>query len=396
MYLQLNSVIIDGDSTNRQELAGFLSGLGVNVVAQLPGLDVLGPVLARPDAPQLVIINLDPGAMESLRKMSHLPRQYPNVNFFVMSQVLDPNVLMEAMHVGIREFIPLPIVEQKFAAAVERVANSHGMGKRARIVHVIPTMGGCGSTTVACNVAASIAQAGHKTALVDMDLVRGGVASYFDTRARYTIADVMQSGERIDKQLLDNALVTHKNSSLSILARPELPEDTQRVTASGVQRLLGILSRLFDYAVIDSVMSIDPIYAQAIHAADVNLIVMQLNVPSAKNAERFVGALRRMGIEASKIKIVVNRYVKKGWDIAPEEVERALGLKIAWSVPNDFKTAIAAINYGEPVVLRAPKTEISTSLAGLAQLLATKPASRQQQQQQQPGPLPAAPRRGAA
>jgi pilus assembly protein CpaE len=113
-------------------------------------------------------------------------------------------------------------------------------------------------------------------------------------------------------------------------------------------------------------MSIDPLYTAAIQASDVNLLVMQLNVPSAKNAERFVGCLRRMGIEASKIRIVVNRYVKKGCDIEPDEVERALGLKISWMVPNDFKNAIAAINFGEPVVLRAPRAEISTSLAALA------------------------------
>jgi pilus assembly protein CpaE len=119
-------------------------------------------------------------------------------------------------------------------------------------------------------------------------------------------------------------------------------------------------------------MSIDPVYAEAIKAADVNLIVMQLNIPSAKNAERFVGALRRMGIDASKIKIVVNRYVKKGCDIEPDEVEKALGLKIAWMIPNDFKNAIAAINYGEPVVLRAPRAEISTSLQGLAQQLGVR------------------------
>jgi Flp pilus assembly CpaE family ATPase len=79
-----------------------------------------------------------------------------------------------------------------------------------------------------------------------------------------------------------------------------------------------------------------------------------------------------MGIESSKIKIVVNRFVKKGWDIEPDEVERALGLKISWSVPNDFKNAIAAINYGEPVVLRAPRSEMSVSLAGLAATFATK------------------------
>jgi pilus assembly protein CpaE len=369
MYVQLNSVIIDGDEANRQELANFLSTFGVNVTAQFASPENLGTVLMRPDAPQLVIVNLDPGAMENLRRLSTLPRQFPTVSFFVMSQVLDPNLLMEAMHLGVKEFIPLPIGEQKFAAAVERVASTHGMGKRAKIIHVIPTMGGCGSTTVACNVAASLAATGSKTCLVDLDLIRGGVASYFDTRARYTIADIMDTGEKLDKQLLDNALVLHKKSNLALLARPELPEDTQRVTATGVQRLHNILGRLFDFAVIDSIMSIDPVYAATIHAADLNVIVMQLNVPSAKNAERFVGALRRMGIEASKIRIVVNRYVKKGWDIAPEEVERALGLKIAWSVPNDFKNAIAAINYGEPVVMRAPRSEMSVALNGMAQLL---------------------------
>jgi MinD-like ATPase involved in chromosome partitioning or flagellar assembly len=38
-------------------------------------------------------------------------------------------------------------------------------------------------------------------------------------------------------------------------------------------------------------------------------------------------------------------------------------------VPNDFKNAIAAINYGEPVVMRAPRSEMSISLTGLAGML---------------------------
>ena len=129
---------------------------------------------------------------------------------------------------------------------------------------------------------------------------------------------------------------------------------------------MGVLARVFDNVVIDSLMSIDPVYSAVIAAADINLLVMQLNIPSAKNAERFVGVLRRMGVEASKIRIVVNRYVKKGGDIQPDEVERALGLKVSWTVPNDYKNALGAINFGEPVVLRAPRSEISTSLRDLA------------------------------
>jgi pilus assembly protein CpaE len=370
MFLQLNAIVVDADPANRSEMSAFLTQHGVQVTQQLPGSENLAALLQR-EAVQLVVVNLDPNPHEALKRIGHLPRQFPTVSFFVLSQLMDAHLLMDAMHLGVKEFIPLPINAEKFAGAIERIAGSFGMGKRARVIHVIPTMGGCGSTTIACNVAASLAKAG-KTALLDLDLVRGGVASYFDLRPRYTIADVMDQTASLDMQLLDNALARHGKSGLGILSRPDLPEDTQRVTQAGFGRLMGMIGRMFDYVVMDSMMSIDPVYAAAIGAADVNVIVMQLNVPSAKNAERFVGALRRMGIESSKMKIVVNRYVKKGWDIDPEEVERALGLKISWMVPNDFKTAIEAINFGEPVVIRAPRAEMSTSLTGLAQMLDAK------------------------
>jgi len=376
MYVQLNAVIVDPDAGNRQELANFLSAFGVNVMSHASSVEQVVPLLGRTDAPQLVIINLDPNAQENLKKIGHLPRQFAATSFFVMSQVLDPNLLMDAMHLGVKEFIPVPIQEQKFAAAVERVSSAHGMGKKARVINVIPTIGGCGATTVACNVAASLAQSESKTSLADLDLLRGGVASYFDIRPRYTIADVMASADKVDKQLLDTALAIHRNSGLAILARPELPEDSLRVNPQGVQRLINVLGRLFDFVVIDSVMSIDPVYSAVLGAADVHVVVVQLNVPSCRNAERMLGAMRRMGIEASKIRVVVNRYVKKGGDIEPDEAEKALGVKIGWLVPNDFKNAIAAINYGEPVVLRAPRSEMSLSLAGLAQTLSGRDAMR--------------------
>jgi pilus assembly protein CpaE len=375
MYVQINCAIVDADAANRQELCSFLSNNGVHTAAQYGDPQPLLSILARPDAPLLVIINLDPNPQEMLARVSALPRQFPQTHFYLMSQVMDPHLLMDAMHLGIREFIPLPIAPEKFAAAIERSAQAAGMGKKARIIHVVPTVGGCGSTTVACNVAACLAGQKTRTALLDMDLVRGGVAGYFDIRPRYTIADVMDAVEKADRTLLDNALAIHKGSGLAILSRPDLPEDIQRVNGPGVHRLLTMLGRMFDYVVIDSVMSVDPIYAATIAAADINLIVMQLNIPSAKNAERYVGALRRQGIEASKIRLVVNRYLKKGGDIEPDEVERAMGLKISWLIPNDFKNAIAAINFGEPVVLRAPKSEISTSLIGLTGILTNQNAA---------------------
>src|SRR5215218_8538641 len=151
MFVQLNAIVIDADPANRAEMSAFLTQRGVLVVQELPGVEALDKVLNRADAPHLVVVNLDPGPADTLKRMGHLPRQFPAVSFFALSQVLDANVLMDAMHLGVKEFIPLPIHVDKFSAAIERVAGMNGMGKRARVIHVVPTMGGCGSTTIACN-----------------------------------------------------------------------------------------------------------------------------------------------------------------------------------------------------------------------------------------------------
>jgi hypothetical protein len=52
MYVQLNCVIVDADPANRQELANFMAGFGVNVLAQAPAADGLPGLLGRADAPR--------------------------------------------------------------------------------------------------------------------------------------------------------------------------------------------------------------------------------------------------------------------------------------------------------------------------------------------------------
>jgi pilus assembly protein CpaE len=367
MFVQLNCIIVDADTANRQELTTFLAGQGLNVMAALGSVESL-PGLLAPGTARLAIVNIDPNAHENLQRVGQLIRQFPRITFFVMSAAVDAGLVMEAMHQGVKDFIPLPVNQQKFLASIERIAVSEGGDKRAKVIHVIPTMGGCGATTIACNVAASLAK-NAKALLLDLDLIRGGVANAFDLRARYSMADVMDLSTDLDKALIDNAIAIHRQTGLAVLARPEVPEDSQRITKQGLTRLLAVTSRLYDYILIDSVMSLDPLYTSAIQAADVNLLVMQLNVPSAKNTERFLGAMRRMGIDSNRTQVVVNRAAKKGWDIEPSDVERALGLKISWMLPNDYKNAIAAVNYGEPLIMRAPRSEICESFAGLTQML---------------------------
>ena len=55
-----------------------------------------------------------------------------------------------------------------------------------------------------------------------------------------------------------------------------MPEDSQRINRQGLTRLISVVSRLFDYVLIDSMMSTDPVYQTALHAA----------VPGATSAPR--------------------------------------------------------------------------------------------------------------
>src|SRR5437016_3041140 len=119
MLVNLNCIVIDADATNRQEMSNFLANFSVHVIAQLQNIEQLPPVL-RGETPQLVVVNLDPNPHENLKKVAALVRQQPSISFFVLSQALDPHLLMEAIHAGVKEFVPLPIDATKFASGVER------------------------------------------------------------------------------------------------------------------------------------------------------------------------------------------------------------------------------------------------------------------------------------
>src|SRR6187551_157796 len=139
-------------------MTSFLQSHGVSSVTQLQAIEQLPPLLGGGDPPKLVIVHLDPDPQHNLEKLTLFIRQYPHISFFVMTATLETSLVLDAMHAGVKEFVPLPVNQQKFTAALERVAQMEGLEKRAKVLHFIPSMGGCGSTTVACNIAVSLAK----------------------------------------------------------------------------------------------------------------------------------------------------------------------------------------------------------------------------------------------
>lgn len=67
-----------------------------------------------------------------------------------------------------------------------------------KLISVTSGKGGVGKTTVTCNLAMSLAAAGHRVLIFDGDIGMANVDIFFGVRARHTIQDLL-SGEPIQK-----------------------------------------------------------------------------------------------------------------------------------------------------------------------------------------------------
>jgi pilus assembly protein CpaE len=77
-----------------------------------------------------------------------------------------------------------------------------------------------------------------------------------------------------------------------------------------------------------------------------------------------------MGFGRDKVKLVVNRYIKKG-DIKLDDAEKVLNYPIFRSIPNDYDSAMAALNKGISISKYKPRSYVSTSIEEMAKDIIT-------------------------
>jgi pilus assembly protein CpaE len=94
--------------------------------------------------------------------------------------------------------------------------------------------------------------------------------------------------------------------------------------------------------------------------------VMTAELPSIRNAVRYIEHLERLGYSPNKIQVVLNRHSKRG-PLSDERIEKALGRKISLRVPNNYNEVIRAINSGAPIA--SGKSDFGAAIQGWAREL---------------------------
>jgi len=229
-----------------------------------------------------------------------------------------------------------------------------GASAPGTVVTVMSTKGGVGKTVVATNLAVAMASLGKTVALVDLDLQFGDVGIVLGLEPVQTIVGAVMGGERLDAQMLRGFLTKH-SSGVEVLLAPTQPEDAELVTASRIDRIIGLLMTMFEFVVIDTPPVLDEAVLTSLDRSDRVLAITMMDVASVKNSRVSLQKLRQLGYNTSSVDVMLNRADSKVY-LRADEVEQAIGMPIKYRLPSDLQIP-RSVNKGMPVVLEAPRSQ---------------------------------------
>ncbi len=303
--------------------------------------------------PDVVILDDGLPGIDIIARLAKIQTRFAQAAIFVVSPDNSPKNIVRLMKAGASEFISNPLKADNLIDAVEefRIKRaSAGRAVQGKIYSFISSKGGIGSSVVAVNSAAALARTqGKSVALCDLSLESGDASVMLDVMPRLSIVDLCRNIHRLDVALLHGVLSRHM-AGLDFLAAPLNPADITAIKAEHIRQILSLGRKLYDFILLDCpAMHVDECTFEALSLSEKIFILSDLSVTAIRNASRLCRHIEGLGIERSRIAVVINRYIK-GSTLSIEEVEKNLSRPVFWIFPNDFEPIVSSINRGIPLV----------------------------------------------
>jgi pilus assembly protein CpaE len=371
---QLTAAIVSHDDEFKRQMARMLRACGVPV-GLIEGRTADGSV------PDVAVVDIRTDVASGMSAIERLRASSASMAVFAIAVSAEPDLILQAMRAGANEFFPWTpgaqpgasrSLEETFHGAVRRTAArreaAHAGSRQPTLSHVfLGAKGGSGTTTVAVNCAAELARLTRRpTIILDLKPCLGEVALFLGVRPRFTMLDALENLHRLDKDFFKELVSKHK-SGLDILAGSDDFDRPNGQDASSLEELLRVLSRMYDYVLIDGGSMINSFVVATLYTADTVFLVTNPDVPSIRNAQRLIDRIRQVGGGGERVKVLLNRTSDQNL-IAPKQIETALGYGIYHSFMSDYRTVSTALNSGVPLAL-ANGTELSAQFGSFARLM---------------------------
>jgi pilus assembly protein CpaE len=346
----------------------------VHVSRRYTGSSPLGD-LGRSGLPDVIIVELDQQADEVLQDIQHfLDRHGEHSQVIATSPRSDVTLVKQLIRLGVRDVLAQPISADDLKAALSEslTQNQRQTIEKAqgKISTFLNTRGGAGASFIALNVAYQLAtEFQQKTALVDMDIQYGTVATDLDIRSEGNILEALRNPHRIDSVFV-NALMTRHSSGLDVLPSPGDLSPSEDITAQSVSRLLASLAESHDQVVVSLPTYFNESVEQALRLANPVFLVTQDTVAMLRNLKLLLQRLPARGVPASHLRVIHNRVNSAVKDVSSREMSEIIGNTPSYRVRSDYKVAAHAANEGKAATELSPRAGVVGDLREISATLA--------------------------
>ena len=374
------TIIITAPEHTSQDWIGRLTSADEVDVVQCASNISHGVELVQKHHPDLVLIDREVGQTESaVRQILAIA---PMTLCIAIVPSPDIPMLRQLMTAGTRDVLPAPVVYDDLVGSIRSILAAEAERRReaqssttarhkrpGKLILVIAPKGGVGTTTIATNIAVALHQVSKsEVALADFSLQFGDVGIQLNLWSKYTIVDLATRTTDVDDTTLKRVLSQH-DSGIHVLLAPLEPEAAARIGGTEVRAVLDHLLDRFAYVVADTWSFFDEVSEMLLRRADEVLLVTTPELPTLKNAKRFLELADRQNLANGHTTIVLNRFPSvRG--ITLQDVQQQLHHQVGASIPSEGQLVTNSINDGIPIVISHPRSSMAQSIVKLAIQLA--------------------------
>lgn len=324
----------------------------------------------QPDV-TVVVADTDPAGAAAL--ISTVVKANPRAIVLSASSLHESATILKLVRAGSREFLTLPVDTDELVATLKRLTQREQPTRvvqperpRSTVIAVTGAMGEVGCTTLAVNLATTLAKSsGEDVVLADFELVFGSIDAQLDVFPENTLSEVVRTIDRLDLTLLKRMLTRHA-SGLYVLARPHQIQEAAQLEPESLRQTLLLLREAFPIVVLDTSKALQDSDFLAFEMATTILVVTQLDPTAVRNTARLLDCLREMEGFAARTRLVANRTGSLRASVSMEALEEACQMQASWQVPNATKVFHAARDRGVPIDAVSPRCEAQRAIAQIA------------------------------
>ena len=291
----------------------------------------------------------------------------------------DVALYRELVRRGVSDYLISPVGALQVVRAVCSLFSAPDAKPVGRIIAVVGAKGGVGASTVAHNIAFSIARDLMLDSVVtDLDLAFGTAGLDFNQDPPQGIAEAVFSPERVDNAFVDR-LLSKCTDHLSLLAAPATLDQVYDFGADAFEAIFDSLRATVPCVVLDVPHQWTGWTKQTLVGADDILIVAAPDLANLRNTKNLYDLLKTVRPNDHCPLYCLNQVgVPKRPEIKAADFAKALGDQAVAVIPFEPQTFGAAANSGQMIAEISSSHRTAEMFRQLAQKLTGRAEAKKQ------------------